>query len=50
MVVVGWVVDAKDREESCIGASTPNEVHSTDDVVEHKSETNEQMVGHNMDL
>lgn len=38
------------REECCIWASTPNEVHSTKVVAEHKSEMNEQLVGHNMDL
>ena len=29
MVVVEEVVEAKEREETCIGASTPDEVHST---------------------
>ena len=28
-IVVGKVVEAKEREESCTGASTPDEVHST---------------------
>jgi len=34
-------VEAKERKESCIGASTPDEVHSTEAVVEHKTEMNE---------
>jgi hypothetical protein len=50
MVVVETVVEAKWREECCIGASTPDEVHSIEVVAEHKSGTNEQLVGHNMDL
>ena len=50
MVVVEQVVEEKEWEESCTGASTPNEVHSTEAVAELKSETNEQLVGHNMDL
>ena len=45
-VVVGQVVEAKERDESCTGASTPDEVHSTEVVAEHKSETNEQMEEH----
>ena len=49
-VLVGQVVEENDREESCTGASTPDEVHSTEAVAEHKNETNEQLVGHNMDL
>ena len=35
-------MEAKEWEESCTGTSTPDEVHSTEVVVEHKSETNEQ--------
>ena len=42
MVVVEQVVEAEWREESCIGASTPAEVHSTDVVAGHVSEMNEQ--------
>ena len=49
-VVVEQVVEEKKWEECCTGASTPDEVHSTEAVAEHKSETNEQLVGHNMDL
>ena len=50
MDVDGFVVEANEREESCTGASTPDEVHSTKAMAEHKRETNEQLVGHNMDL
>jgi len=50
MVVDEQVVEENKREECCIGASTPDEVHSTEAVAEHKSEMNEQLVGHNMDL
>jgi len=32
-VVVGQVVEAKEWEESCIRASTPNEMHSTEAAV-----------------
>jgi len=49
-VVVGQVVEVKERDESCTGASTSDEVHSTEAVAEHKNETNEQLVGRNMDL
>ena len=50
MVVDEQVVEENKREECCIGASTPDDVHSIEAVVEHKSETNEQLVGHTMDL
>ena len=43
MVVVEQVVEEKEHEESCTGASTPDEAHSTEVVAEHKSETNEQL-------
>ena len=36
-------MEAKEREESYNGASTPDEVHSTEVVAEHKDETNEQL-------
>jgi len=42
MVVVEQVVEEEWREESCIGASTPTEVHSTEAVAGHVSEINEQ--------
>jgi len=41
MVMVEQVVEAKEQEESCTGASTPDEVHSTKVVAEHKSEMND---------
>jgi len=44
MVVVEQVAETKEWEESCPRASTPDEVHSTKVVAEHKSETNEQLV------
>jgi len=50
MVAVEHVVEANEWEESCTGASTLDEVHSTEAVVEHKSEMNEQLVGHNMEM
>jgi len=40
------VVEAKEWDESCTGASTPDEVHSTEAVVKHKSEMNEQLEKH----
>jgi len=40
MVVVEPVVEAEWQEESCIGASTLVEVHSTEAVAGHVSETN----------
>jgi len=44
------VVEAKEQEESCIGASTPNEMHSTEAVVEHRLEMNGWLVGHDMEM
>ena len=41
MVVVEQVVEAKEREESYIGASTHDEMHSTEVATEHKIEMNE---------
>jgi len=40
-VMVGQVVEAKERKESCTGASTPDEVHSTEAVAEHRGEMDE---------
>jgi len=42
MVVSEPVMEVEWQEESCIGASTLVEVHSTEVVVGHVSETNEQ--------
>ena len=49
-VVVGQVVESKEREESCIGASTPDEVHSTEVVAEHRVEMNEWLVGYDIEM
>jgi hypothetical protein len=50
MVVVEQVVEAKEWEESCTGASTPDEMHSTEVVAEHRIEMNEQLVGHDIEM
>ena len=50
MVVVELVVEAEWWEESCIGASTPVEVHSTEVLARHASEMNEQWVEHGTDV
>ncbi len=43
-------MEAKEWEECCIGASTPNVMHSTEVVVEHRSEMNEWLVGHDIEM
>ena len=43
-------MEAKEQEESCIGASTPDEMHSTEAVAEHRIEMNGQTVGHDMEM
>ena len=50
MVVAEPVVEAEWREDSCIGASTLVEVHSTEVVAGHVSETNEQWVGYGIEV
>lgn len=50
MVVVEKVVEAKGREKSSTGASTPDVVHSTEVVAEHNSEMNEQLVEHDIEM
>jgi len=50
MVVVEKVAEAKEREESCIGASTPDEVHSTEVVAKRENETNEQLVEYGIEM
>ena len=50
MVVDKQAVEENEREECCTGASTPDEVYSNEAVAKHKSETNEQLEEHNMDL
>jgi len=49
MVAIKLVEEEKEQEECCTGASTSDEVHSTEAVGEHKSEMNEQLVGHNIE-
>ena len=39
---VELVVEAKWQEECCIGASTPNEVHSIEAVTGHVNDRNEK--------
>ena len=39
-VVVGRVVEAEEQEEGCIGASTPDEMHSTEVAAKHRVEMN----------
>lgn len=41
MVAVEQVVEAKEQEESCTGASTLDEVNSTEVVAEHRGELDE---------
>ena len=50
MVVVEPVVEAEWRDESYIGASTLVEVHSTEVVAGHVSETNEQWVEYGIEM
>ena len=50
MVVAEQVVEAEKWEESCIGVSTPVEVHSTEVVARHVSETNEQWVEYGIEV
>ena len=50
MVVVKQVVEEKEREECCTRASTPDEMHSTEVVAEHRIEMNGWLVGHDIDL
>ena len=48
--MVGQVVEEKEWEESCSRASTPNEMHSIEAVVEHRIEMNGWLVGHDMEM
>ena len=50
MVVVGQVLEEKYLKESCIGASTPNEMHSTEVATEHRVKMNERLVGHDIEM
>ena len=49
MVVVEQVVEAKEQEKSCIKASTPNEVCSTEVVAKRENETSEQLVEYDIE-
>ena len=44
------MVEAEEREERCIGASTPGEMHSTKVVAEHRVEMNGWLAGHDMEM
>jgi len=44
------VVEEKEQKDYCTGVSTPNEVHSTEAVVECRGEMDEQLVGHNIEM
>ena len=48
--MVEQVVEAKEWEESCTRASTPDEMHSTEVVAEHRIEMNEWLVGHDTEM
>ena len=48
--MVEKVVEAKEREESCTRASTPDEMDSTEVVGEHMIEMDEQLVGHDIEM
>jgi len=50
MVAIKQVVEAKEPEESCIGASTPDEVHSTEAVAKHRGEMNDQLEEHGIEM
>ena len=49
-IVVGKVVEAEEREESCIGASTRDEMHSTEVAAKHRIEMNGWVVGHDIEM
>ena len=49
-IAVGQVVEAKEREESCIGASTPDEVQCTEAVAEQRIEMNGWLVGLDIEM
>ena len=50
MILVEQVVEEKEWEESCTGASTPDQMHSTEVVAEHRIEMHEQSVGHDIEM
>ena len=48
--MVEQVVEAKEREESSIRASTHDEVHSTEAMAEHRGVMNEQLIEHDIEM
>lgn len=50
MFVFEQEVEAKEREESCTGASTPDKVNSTEAVAKHRGEMDEQLIGHEIEM
>ena len=50
MVVFEQVLETKEREESSTGASTLDEMHSTEVVAKHTIEIHEQLVGHDIEM
>lgn len=48
--MVEQLVEAKELEESCTGASTLDEMHSIEVVAEHRIEMHEQLVGHDIEM
>ena len=49
MVAVEQVVEEREWDECCIGASTPDEVHSTKVVAKHRGEIDELLVEHDIE-
>ena len=44
------MVEEEEWEESCIGAATPDEMHSTEVAAEHRIEMNGWLVGHDIEM
>jgi len=44
------VVEVEEQEESCIRASTPDEMHSTEVVAEHRIEMKGWLLGHDIEM
>ena len=43
-------MEEEEREESCTGASTPDEMHSTQAAAEHRIEMNGWLIGHAIEM
>ena len=43
-------MEEKEWEEICIGASTPDEMHSIEVVAEHRTEMHEEIVVHDIEM